>query len=93
MKVGWRPALMTMTPVMTLVSFLLLSGFPSQARADFQVPPLTGPVVDRAGLLDRGTEERIDQALRFLRDQGGSQLTVLTVPSLEGLPIEQASSH
>lgn len=91
MKAGRFPTLTTMTFVMTPIMTLVVTFIFSQAQADFQVPPLTGPVVDQAGLLDRGTEERIDQALRFLRDQGGSQLTVLTVPSLEGLPIEQAS--
>lgn len=64
---------------------------PFFARAEFQVPELTGPVVDQAHILDRGTEQKIEAALRYLHEQGGSQITVLTVPSLEGLPIEQAS--
>ena len=33
----------------------------------------------------------IDQGLRALKDSGGSQINVLTVGSLGGLPIEQAS--
>lgn len=59
--------------------------------ADFVVPPLTGPVVDDAQVLGRNGERVISSALRALREKGGSQITVLTVRSLEGLPIEQAS--
>lgn len=62
-----------------------------QAWAKFEVPALTGPVVDAARILDGGTKSKIENALRHLLAQGGSQITVLTVPSLEGLTIEQAS--
>lgn len=61
------------------------------ARADFVVPRLTGPVVDEASILDGATAERLDQGLRTLRDQTGTQITVLTVQSLGGEEIEQAS--
>jgi uncharacterized protein len=59
--------------------------------AAFQVPSLTGPVVDEANILSHSAETRLDQAIRALQKQGGSQLQVLTVPSLEGETIEQAS--
>jgi uncharacterized protein len=58
---------------------------------DFKVPALTGPVVDDAGIISRPTQRAIEDALRALSDQGGSQITVLTVSSLGGLTIEQAS--
>lgn len=61
------------------------------ARAEFQVPPLTGPVVDRAGILSPSAEAVLDSALRALYEKGGAQITVLTVPSLGGLTIEDAS--
>ncbi len=63
----------------------------SVARAEFRVPALTGPVVDEARIIDARVEESIQQALFALRNSGGSQINVLTVPSLEELPIEQAS--
>ena len=59
----------------------------STGVAEFQVPALTGPVVDGAGILREDTKLAVSNALRALREQGGSQITVLTVASLEGLPI------
>ena len=61
------------------------------AQGPFTVPPLTGPIVDAANLLSPRNEQSLTQVLRKLRDQGGSQLVVLTVDQLYGLPIEQAS--
>lgn len=71
-----------------LISFLL---FALVARADFTVPALTGPVVDEAGLLDSRTKSVIDDGLRSLLARGETQVNVLIVSSLEGVPIEQAS--
>lgn len=58
---------------------------------EFVVPPLTAPVMDLAGVLNSKTEDLLTNAISALRDKGGSQITVLTVSSLGGLPIEQAS--
>ncbi len=63
----------------------------SIASAEFRVPKLRGAVNDEAGMLSQGARTRIESALHALRDGGGTQLAVLTVPSLEGLTIEQAS--
>lgn len=57
----------------------------------FPVPPLTEPVVDEAGILDPTTRSRLNQLLSQLWQSGGSQIAVLTVPTLHGMPIEQAS--
>jgi uncharacterized protein len=57
----------------------------------FVVPPLTGPVMDQAQMLNSITRETLDSALRRLYDSGGTQVVVLTVPSLEGETVEQAS--
>lgn len=73
-----------------LIGFALLGPAP-RAVADFQVPALTGPVVDDAGILDGATRQALDNALHALVQQGGSQINVLTVKSLDGLSIEQAS--
>lgn len=47
--------------------------------------------MDRAGMLSPQTIDRLEGILRAVRDQGGSQLQVLTVANLEGTPIEQAA--
>jgi uncharacterized protein len=58
----------------------------------FDVPRLTGPVVDRAGMLSSAAERQIAGALRKLHQEaGGAQIAVLTVPDLGGETIEQAS--
>lgn len=74
-----------------VLAYALVVFSASSAMAQFKVPPLTGPVVDQAGILDPATERAIDGALRAVRNQGGSQMNVLTVSSLNGLTIEQAS--
>lgn len=57
----------------------------------FRVPVLTSPVVDEAGILRTSTQSSLESALRALASSGGSQVNVLTLKSLGGLEIEQAS--
>jgi len=58
----------------------------------FDVPRLTGPVVDRAGMLSAAAERQLTGALQRLRQQpGGAQIAVLTVTELGDETIEQAS--
>ncbi|HVK60617.1 MAG TPA: TPM domain-containing protein, partial [Bdellovibrionales bacterium] len=64
---------------------------PLVAFAEFIVPPLTGPVVDQAGMLSGEAENVLDGAFRRLKERGGSQINILTVDSLGGEEIEQAS--
>lgn len=59
--------------------------------ADFQVPVLTGPVVDDAHLLSSQAQQRIEMLIRRVYESSGMQLQVLTVPNMGGLEIEQAS--
>ncbi len=63
----------------------------SFAQAAFEVPEFTGNVVDRANMLDGNTAASLENALRSLREKGGPQIAVLTIKSLEGMPIEVAS--
>ena len=57
----------------------------------FTVPPLSAPIVDEAGILSERTRNQLNLELTRLRESGGSQLSVLTIKSLDGLEIEQAS--
>lgn len=61
------------------------------ARAEFKVPALTGPVVDLAGMITSVDKSAIEGKIRAFNNSGLAQLQVLTVESLEGLTIEQAS--
>lgn len=57
----------------------------------FEVPALTGPVVDQAGIFTSSQVEQISTRLRTLKAQGGAQIQVLIIPSLQGEAIEQVS--
>ncbi len=61
------------------------------AHAEFQVPQLTGPVVDQAGLLSSSTVDSLSAFLRRHHEQGGAQIQVATVTDLGDLSIEEAS--
>lgn len=56
-----------------------------------EIPALTGPVVDAANILNRQTESQLSQILLKLNEGGAAQIQVLTLPSLQGQSIEQAS--
>lgn len=62
--------------------------------AELAVPPLTGPVVDQAGLLSADDRARLDGLARAARAEEagqGVELQFLIVPSLEGESIEDFS--
>lgn len=61
---------------------------PRPIAAEPVVPRLEGPVTDLADLLEPADEQAILQILQPLEAQTGAQVAVLTVPSLEGEPIE-----
>ena len=48
----------------------------------------SAPVMDLAGMLDPGTAATLNAELRRVRDAGGFQLVVLTLPTLDGQAIE-----
>ncbi len=55
------------------------------------IPSLTQPVMDEAQALAPATRSYLNSELKRLWDSGGSQIAVLTVPSLDGEPIEAYS--
>ena len=55
------------------------------------VPKLTGPVVDLAGVLSRSEQAEISASLLQFQRQYGPQLQVLVVPKLEDETIESYS--
>jgi uncharacterized protein len=62
----------------------------SQAYAAPTFPPLTGRVVDDAGILSDGTKQELNGILAGDEQKfGGRQIVVATLKSLQGLEIEQ----
>lgn len=60
-------------------------------KPSFQIPPLVQPVTDLAGLIDADHLASLNQSLLRLNQAGGGQIAVLTLPTLDGLTLEQAS--
>jgi len=71
-----------------LVLWTLVSLLPAQG---FDLPVLSGPVVDQANIIDAPTRSTLDSLLRRLNQSTGIQFQILTVQSLDGLPIESYS--
>ncbi|WP_313042650.1 TPM domain-containing protein [Pseudomonas sp.] len=58
------------------------------AQAAPSFPALTGRVVDSAQMIDPVVREQLTQQLQALEQTSGDQLVVVTVPDLQGVPIE-----
>ncbi|WP_336485220.1 TPM domain-containing protein [Methylobacterium nigriterrae] len=72
-----------------VLALLLVAGLRQAAiAAELTFPPLSGRVVDAAGIL--GPEERatLDAKLKAYEDKTSDQVVVATIPSLQGASIE-----
>jgi uncharacterized protein len=70
------------------LAFALLLCLVSALAWAFDFPPLTGRVVDQAGVIPATTRETLEAKLKDLEDKSGIQLVVATVKSLQGGDIE-----
>ncbi len=69
-----------------LILLLLLipvAGYP------LEVPPLSSRVTDLAGMLSATTRQQLETELAAFEQSQSTQIVILTVPSLEGEPVEQ----
>lgn len=57
-------------------------------QAALAFPALTGRVVDTAQMIDPAVREQLTQQLLALEQTSGDQIVVVTVPDLQGVPIE-----
>src|SRR5262245_44208636 len=79
------PAMAAWRRVLAAALTLVALAAPAAAQ---NFPPLTGRVVDAAGVLDAGARAMLTQKLAALEQQTSDQVVVATVGSLQGLPIE-----
>src|SRR6185436_11697064 len=49
------------------------------------------PVMDQAGVLSARESSKLDSYLQSVREKGGPQIGILTIPSLQGQTIEEFS--
>ena len=73
-----------------LLAVLCWCGLAPTARA-LEVPPLRGPVNDLASVLTPEQRSALEQKLLAHRDATSQEFALLTVPSLQGEPIEDYS--
>jgi uncharacterized protein len=78
-------------PRLAFVIAALLVFIPTVPAPALDVPPLTGRVVDQAGLLSRRAKAAIEQALAKLEETDSTQVAVLTIPTLGGESLEDYS--
>jgi uncharacterized protein len=76
-----------------LAVLLLLLAAAAALAADLAFPPLTGRVVDEAGVLDPAAEARIEQQLASQEQTTGDQVVVATVRSLQGDTVEDYANR
>ena len=74
-----------------LLIILLVMSFLTVSLNALSVPSLTGRVVDNAGVLSTSAEKELNRYLESLEQSTGSQLAVLTIPSLKGDSLEDYS--
>ncbi len=86
-RTAWAVFLAGPLPAMLAAVLLALALCAGQALA-LDVPRLTGRVNDNAGMLSKEAISRLDAALADFQRTDSTQLVVLTIPSLQGEPLE-----
>jgi uncharacterized protein len=61
--------------------------------AQSSLPKPSGYVNDLAGILDAGTRSTLEQRLKDVEAKTSSEIAVATVPSLDGMSIEEYATH
>ena len=78
-----------MKKVLRILSFFLFF-LPSLIQA-LEVPPLKGHINDYAAMISPAIKDRLEEELKGFEQTDSTQLVILTIPSLEGEPIETFS--
>ena len=85
MREDFLPAARFATLFALVLAMLLLPGL---ASAQLRFPPLTGRIVDNAGLLTPQDRAQLESELAALESKSSDQVVVYTTPSLQGYEIE-----
>ncbi len=84
-----RPGRARLVLLAALLGAALAAAAPRAAA--LEVPQLRGRVNDYAGMISASTEADLDGKLAALEASDSTQVVVLTIPSLEGEPLEEYS--
>ena len=88
-----RPARSGWVAMLLAFALAMIGALPAFAASEPTFPALTGRVVDAAGILDPGQQAALTTSLAALENTSTDQLVVVTVPSLQGFPIEDFSNR
>lgn len=75
-----------------LYSFFILLLISSSAAA-LNIPKPTGYVNDKAGIISQTVELKLEQFLRDFEKSDSTQITILTIPTLDGEALEEYSQR
>lgn len=81
-----RQVAVTMKKIFLFFCLYLLF-LPGLGRA-LEVPPLRGYINDYADMISSGAEAKLEEELKAFEQSDSTQVVILTVPSLQGDPIE-----
>src|SRR4051812_10772539 len=70
---------------------LILFSWMNVWSAELQIPALTSPVMDLANFLSEADRKDLADLAYEIHTHQGPQITILTVPDLQGYPIEDFS--
>jgi uncharacterized protein len=77
--------------VQILLGLLFLVTFNLWGATEVQIPALSSPVVDQANFLNETEKADLSQLAYEIYTHQGPQITILTIPDLQGFPIEDFS--
>lgn len=78
-----------MIKLFSFVSFCLFASVALGKK--FEVPSLSGPIIDEMNVLQPHHREELDRILRVFNQQKVAQVQIYITRSLQGLPVEKAS--
>ena len=74
-----------------LLSVLVISFFPIRISNSEEIPKISSYVVDNANILNQETKDKIINLSKTLNEKDGTELVVVTIPSLNGASLEEYS--
>lgn len=74
---------------MKKIALTFLAAFFAASLFSLEIPELTGPVMDLAGIMSPESREDLEACLLDVDSSSSAQIAVLTIPSLEGESLEE----
>jgi uncharacterized protein len=80
-------------PAPLFIAILICAILPFALAQQKKFPAYTGHVNDFANILDQETKQKLELWLTNFENKTGTQIAVVTVPSLEGRPLEEYANE